>query len=65
MTDQPDLAIVINDPSAFALSPRLILVVIVRQLPLTSFLGLCGLLIVMLELCLRPLVCLLMLPTRD
>ena len=64
MTDQPDLAIVIKDPPAFALGPRLILAVIVRQLPLTLLLGLCGLLIVMLELCLRPLACLLMSPTR-
>ena len=55
MTDQPDLAIMINNPPAFALGPGLILAVIVRQLPLTLFLCLRGLLTVMLELCLRPL----------
>ena len=55
MTDQPDLAIVIKDPPAFALGPGLILAVIVRQLPLTLCLCLRGLLAVMLELCLRTL----------
>jgi len=54
MTNQPDLAIVINDTSAFALGPGLILAVVIRELPLTSFLGLHSLLIVVLELRLRP-----------
>jgi hypothetical protein len=62
MTDQPDLAIVINDPPAFALSPRLVQVVVIRELPLTPFLGLCAPSVVMLELRLRPPACLLMLP---
>ena len=62
MTDQPNLAIVINDPPAFAISPRLVLVVVIRELPLTPFVGLCGLLIVMLELRLRTAARLLMLP---
>ncbi len=53
MTDQPDLAIVIKDPPAFALGPGLILAVIVRQLPLTLCLCLRGLPTVMLELRLR------------
>lgn len=62
MADQPDLAIVIKDPPTLALSPRLVLVVVIRELPLTPFLGLGGLVIVMLELSLRPPTCLLMLP---
>ena len=35
MTDQPDLAIVINDPPTFALRPGLILAVVICELPLT------------------------------
>ena len=62
MTDQPDLPIVINDPSTFALSPRLVLAVVIRELALTPFLGLCGLSIIMLELRLRTPTCLLMFP---
>ena len=54
MTDQPDLAIVIKDPPTFAFSPRLVLMIVIRELPLTPFLGICGLSIVMLELRLRP-----------
>ena len=60
MTNQPDLAIVVNDPPAFALSPCLVLAVIVRQLPLTPIFCLRGRLTVMLELRLRPLARLLM-----
>ena len=62
MTDQPDLAIVIKDSPTFALGPGLILAVILRQLALTPFFCLRSGSKVMLELRLRPLACLLMLP---
>jgi hypothetical protein len=61
MTNQLNLAIMIQDTPTFALGPGLILTVVVRELPLTSFFGLRGRLIVMLELHLRPLGFLLML----
>ena len=64
MAYQSDLTIVVNDPLTFGLSPGLILAVVVRKLALPPFLGLRGLLRVMLELSLRPLACLLIFPAR-
>ena len=60
MADQPDLAVMVEDPLALSLRPRLILAVVLSQLPLPLFFGLAGRTAVLLELLLRLPACLLM-----
>lgn len=60
MADQPDLAVVVQDPVALLLRPRLILAVVLSELPLPLFFGLGGRAAVLLELLLRLPACLLM-----
>src|SRR6266700_3576186 len=52
----------VNNPIALSISPCLVLTVVVSKLPLPPFHSLCRRTPVILELCLRTLACLLMLP---
>jgi hypothetical protein len=62
MADQPDLAVVVEDVLALSLRPRLVLAVVLSELPLPLFFALGGRAAVLLELRLRAAACLLMVP---
>jgi hypothetical protein len=62
MADQPDLAVMVEDLLALSLRPRLVLAVVLSELPLPLFFGLGGRTAILLELRLRPCACLLMIP---